>query len=155
MLVYAPVGGVLTAFGYELLALAGAVVVVGGTMVPDYDRSITRLRRRGPTHTVWFAGLFGLLVGAVWGLLGNLVAGASAAPGLFGFGLLVGTLAVVVHILGDVLTVDGVRPFAPVSDRRYAVGMERAMDLPSNYLLLAVGATVFACAFLLGGILAG
>lgn len=154
MLLYAPVGGVLAAQGHELLGLCGALFVFSAAMVPDIDRRVGWLRRRGPTHTVWFA----LAFGAATALAASVV-----FPYLFGLGedlslaagFALGTFVVVVHLVGDALTPAGVRPFAPLVDWEFAVEMKFASDAPGNYALLGVGLLAIGVAFLLGGSIAG
>lgn len=154
MLVYAPFGGLLAALGSELPALAGGIFLVYATMVPDYDRRVGWLRRRGPTHTVWFALLFGAAAGLAAVVVGSLVF-RLAANWSFAFGFALGTLAVVVHIAADALTPAGVRPFAPLHNSTYTFEAEFASSAPGNYALFGVGLLAIAFAFLLGGTIAG
>jgi inner membrane protein len=138
LLVYAPVGALTIGLGFERLALLGGVLAVGGAMLPDLDERVSFVAHRGPTHTVWFA----LAVGAVFGLGGAAIGareGVGVAVGLGLFGALVGTLTVVAHLLADVLTWSGIRPFAPVSDTWYSLEVTGATDPIANYLLLAAG----------------
>jgi inner membrane protein len=154
MLAYAPIGGVLAALGFELLALCGGALVVGTTMVPDYDRRFDWLDRRGPTHTVWFALGFGVFTGLLAAAVGPFVFGLDAVL-VFGFGFAFGAFAVVVHLVADALTPGGVRPFAPLSEATYAFEVQFATSAPGNYALLGVGVLVASLAFLIGGTLAG
>ena len=154
MLAYAPVGGVLAALGFELLALCGGALVVGTTMVPDYDRRVDWLEHRGPTHTVWFALVFGVVTGLLAAAVGPFVLGLDAVP-VFALGFVFGAFAVVVHIAADALTPDGVRPFAPLSEATYAIEVQFATSAPGNYALLGVGVLVASLAFLVGGTIAG
>ncbi|MDL0123103.1 metal-dependent hydrolase [Halobacterium salinarum] len=138
---YAPVVFILTALGYTTLGVLGGAVVVGGAMLPDIDQRLPGVKHRGPTHTVWFA----LAVGAVAGVVGLLLGasrGMLAALGTGLFGAVVGTLAVVAHILADVLTPTGVRPFAPVRDEKYTFDIVTAANPIANYALLVLGAVV-------------
>jgi inner membrane protein len=140
LVAYAPIVFILTALGYTTLGVLGGAVVVGGAMLPDVDQRIPGLKHRGPTHTVWFA----LAVGAVG--VGGLLLGASrgvlAALGTGLFGAVVGTLTVVAHILADVLTPTGVRPFAPVRGEKYTLDVVTAANPIANYALLVIGAVV-------------
>jgi len=127
LVAYAPVVFILTALDYATLALLGGAVVVGGAMLPDVDQRIPGVKHRGPTHTLWFA----LAVGVIVGLGGAAFAwsrGVLAALGMGIFGVGVGTLAVVAHLLGDVLTPTGVRPFAPIRDEKYTLDVVKAAN---------------------------
>jgi inner membrane protein len=104
--VYAPVAFVLVALDLLRLAFIGGGVMVALAMLPDYDQQIPFVKHRGITHTVWFA----LVVGAVIGVVGFLVGDSvGASLGYAAFGFVVGTLSVVAHLLGDVITPAGVR----------------------------------------------
>jgi inner membrane protein len=149
LVAYAPIVFVLTALNFVTLAILGGAVVVGGAMVPDLDQRIPGIKHRGVTHTVWFAlaaGVAGGICGAVFGWSYSPV--AAVAMGVFG--MLVGALAVVAHILADVLTPAGVRPFAPVRDDHYTVDVTRAANPIANYVLLGIGILVTAGALALG-----
>ena len=62
LVAYAPVGAVALALGFETLALVGAVAAGGLSMLPDYDQRVPGLDHRGPTHTVWFALVVGVVL---------------------------------------------------------------------------------------------
>jgi inner membrane protein len=154
MLVYAPVGGALAALGFELLGLLGAMFVFCAAMVPDFDRGVDWVGRRGFTHTVWFALLFGAATGLVGTLVRLWLLGLPAGLAfLFGFGL--GAFVVVVHIASDALTPEGVRPFVPLSDRWFHRDSEFVADPPGNYALFGIGLLALGIAFLVGGTIAG
>jgi len=146
MLVYAPLGFALLIAGRADLAIAGEIGVCWLAMVPDQDRRVPFVKHRGSTHTVAFA----LLVGAVLGGVGWILGGRPAAIGagsLAAFGFAVGTLAVLAHLVGDVLTPAGIRPFWPLSGREFTLSVARADDAVANYGLFALG--VFATVALL------
>jgi inner membrane protein len=149
LIAYAPIVCALVALNYLTPAVLGGVVVVGGAMVPDFDQRIPGVKHRGVTHTVWFALIAGV-VGGVGGAIVGLSYSIIAAVALGIFGVLVGTLAVVAHILADVLTPAGVQPFAPVRDDHYTLDVTRAANPIANYVLLGIGVLVTAGALALG-----
>lgn len=155
MLVYAPLGGVLLALGFPFLATIGAAVVVVSSTVPNWDRRVPWIRRRGVTHTVWFAGFLGTVLGVTGATTGRWIAGPREAAWLMLFGLAAGVLAVLTHIGTDALTRPGVTPFAPLSDDRYLYEVDRATSTPANYVLLAVGVGALVSAFVVGAVVAG
>lgn len=59
------------------------------------------------------------------------------------------------HILADVLTLAGVRPFAPVRDEKYTLDLAKAANPLANYVLLAVGVAAVALAAALGSAVGG
>ena len=128
---YAPVGAAAFAAGLESLAVAGGVIAVSGAMVPDLDQRVPGVSHRGITHTVWFVLALGAAVG-----IGGIVAGG-VATGIIG--RVAGVILVGAHLLADVLTPMGIRPFAPVTDREYSLDVPTASNPVANYALLAVG----------------
>ncbi|WP_458189299.1 metal-dependent hydrolase [Haladaptatus sp. NG-WS-4] len=138
---YAPFGCLLVAVGLTDRALVGGGVLLALAMLPDLDTKTDRLRHRGGTHSLAFALVVGLVAGVVGGLLGG--------PWFAGFGLFVGTLAVVSHLLADVITPMGIRPFWPVSPRHYTLDVTPANDPVANYLLLVGGSVLAGGAWLL------
>jgi inner membrane protein len=154
LVAYAPLALVAAALGLDDLAAVGALATVGLAMLPDVDLRVPLVPHRGPTHTVWFA----LAVAAVAGYVGwttGVPAGHLAGAGLAAFAAAVGGLAVASHVAADALTPMGVRPLAPVSDRRVAYGLTRASNPLSNLLGLVLGAGIVLGAFALGRWLRG
>lgn len=135
LLVYAPIGFGLLLAGYESAAFVGGTTMLGLTMLPDFDHGVPHLDHRGPTHTLLFALLVGALLGA---------GAATVVPGLGTplFAFAVGTLAILAHLLADLLTPMGVVPFWPLSTRRYSLQLTPARDARANYVLLGLGLVV-------------
>ena len=121
-------------------ALVGLLALV---MLPDVDRFVSALTHRGLTHTVWFAALLGLVVGAFVA-----VASADRTPNRVARralrGFCVGAGAVVAHLAGDVLTPVGVRPFAPLYAETWTLSLFYAADPRANAALLVAGAALVA-----------
>lgn len=147
LLVFAPVGYALVAAGYPGLAVLTGATMVWLTMLPDVDHRLPLVPHRGPTHSLLFAALVGGVFGGAGHLLAGQAGGSPALPlgvPLAVFGFVVGFVAVLAHLLGDVLTPAGVNFLWPVSSRRYSLSVARASDTVANYLLFALG--VFAVA---------
>lgn len=152
-ILFAPVAFASSYAGYlEPLALSLAGLVFGAT-VPDIDLEVGFLDHWGSTHTV-FAGLgLGLCYGAaaiflylrgpLEGGIVDVLLGVSLAVAL-GFG------AVVSHLLGDVITPMGIRPFYPLSDAHYSLGLVLSNNERANRGLLSAGSVS-----MVGGITAG
>lgn len=180
LLIYAPILAILLAAGdFFALAVVGWGLTVFHATLPDIDIKIPGIPHRGPTHTLWFAVLVGIVNGMaagivaaeyasgggfaspVWsGQIGSVLAPAAAlaadiSPGLVGLfaGCFVGAvcaLAIVSHILGDVLTPMGVRPFTPFSSAKYTINVTKAANRPANALLHYVGQGAVVAAIFLG-----
>jgi len=152
LLAYAPLAGIATALGAAELAVGGAIGAVALAPLPDYDQRVPLLAHRGLTHTVWFA----LLVGVVLAAAGLALAGrrplATVTTALFAG--LVGTLTVCSHVAADALTPAGVRPFAPLRNRRYTCDLVRAANPIANYALLGLGGAAVVAALVSGSTLA-
>lgn len=146
LLAYAPVGIWLGGAGHEQLAVVGAATMIALATVPDWDKGLPFLAHRGITHTVPFA----LGLGAVVGSAGVAVPalGPPLVVGTVGF--LLGTLSVLVHVAVDALTPMGVRPFWPLSGRRYSLALVRSANPLANYLLFALGVAASLAALWLG-----
>lgn len=141
LLAYAPVAFLLVASGSEELALTGGAIVVGGSMVPDWDQRIPFITHRGITHTIWFALLVGLFLGVGGWLLGTEL-GVREQFGLGAFGFVLGVLMIGAHLFADALTPMGIRPFAPLGDGTCTVGLTRAANPIGNGLLFVLGVLV-------------
>lgn len=160
LLAFAPIGFALVRAGEPLLAYLAGATMLWFAMLPDYDLRISFISHRGPTHTFLFAALVGGAFGAVGyaldgplGAVGVPATDATAVPpgldlALFGFGL--GVATVLAHLLADALTPMGVRPFWPVWDRRYTLGLVRAANPLANYALFVLGVFAAAAALVLG-----
>lgn len=135
---YAPIGLVLLVRGRSRLALAGTFLVAGLTLLPDVDKWLPWVVHRGRTHTLWFALGVGGSLGAALATIGEYRAERSTL-GLAAFGVVVGTLAVLAHLLGDVITPLGVRPLQPVSAVSYTFSLVFASDPTANAWLFALG----------------
>lgn len=138
LLLYSPIALLLLAQGHGALALVGGALAITLAMAPDCDCVIPFVEHRGITHTLAFALLVGALVGGAGWIVGSRIDAATATTfGRFAFG--VGTLTVVSHLLADVITPMGVRPFWPLSDRHFTFELVLARNWGANVVLFAVG----------------
>ncbi|MFQ3318256.1 MAG: inner membrane protein [Natronomonas sp.] len=141
LLLYAPVGAVLTAGGDPTLALVGFAVAAALSTLPDADEHLT-IEHRGPTHTVWFVIGVALLA-ALSGTLAGLVLARPVA-----FGTTVGGAAAISlssHLLADSITPMGIRPFAPASSFHHSFELTLAANPRANAAFFLAG-TVAALA---------
>jgi len=134
LLFVAPIGTLLIAAGFVELALMAGATAVALAMVPDLDQRVPGVTHRGPTHTVWFALLVGVITTAI------AVAVAIAGPVVSAVtGFVVGTGTIASHIAADALTPAGVRPWSPINDTHYSLDVVRAKNPLANYALLGLG----------------
>lgn len=156
-LLYTPIF-IAISFLYSVeVGIVGAIAFVGVSSIPDIDRHfdsgmnshrsdiwhIIPIKHRGFTHTIWFGAIVGGLgAGLVIIMLETYAPGA--VPVLIGgcFGFFCGFGGVMGHLLGDVVTPAGIRPFSPLSRTRYSLGLFTAANQIINYLFLCVGGGV-------------
>lgn len=152
LLVFAPIAyGLLLTQEYALVPI-GAAVVSGTASLPDVDQRVRFISHRGPTHTIWFALAVGAACGAGGYLLGTanlplvsidplqtaLVAGV------------VGTLTVLSHLVGDIITPAGLRPLSPLSRKKYTLDIVLARSPIANYGFLVTGFLASGAALIVG-----
>ena len=140
LLAYAPVGGAVTAAGAPGLAALGAVVTVTAATVPDVDEFLP-LAHRGPTHTVWFIVGCTLLAGGVGAAVGPGVGRPVALPAVVGAAV---GLSLASHLLADVVTPMGVRPFYPVLPWHRSLELTPSRNPRVNAALLGAGVAAIA-----------
>lgn len=158
--VYVPFGALLLFIGSLELFLLGLGCCAFGALVPDIDTDTPIFKHRGWTHTVWFVALLSI-TGAVgiFMFTAYLVTPKMAAIGIAieltwvgaTFGGLMLAVGMLSHLLGDMITPRGIRPFDPltprgilpisVSDRKYAFDLTKASNTTANagFLLLGFG----------------
>lgn len=153
LLVWAPVGGVLTLLGYPMLALLGGAIMVTVEQLPDYDMRMSLVSHRGITHTFVFALGVGALLGGIGaaitlvefvdtGLEQVIDIGPSPTVTLVMMGFVFGTLGIVSHLAADVITPSGIPVLWPRTSHRYSYGLVYAKDMAANYILLVAGVIV-------------
>ncbi|GAB6878963.1 metal-dependent hydrolase [Halorubrum gandharaense] len=137
LLAYAPVAGLVLEAGQPGLAVAGGLLAVGFATLPDADQSLP-IPHRGPTHTLAFAVVAGVLTALV-------AAGVALATGLAvpawtpHFVGTVVTVTLCSHIAGDAITPMGIQPFRPLSAFHFTLDLTPAKNPLANYLFLAGG----------------
>lgn len=146
---YAPVAFTTAALGRSDLTLVGAAAVVSLAMLPDVDLRLPLVPHRGPTHTVWFALVVAAAGGAV-GWIAGVPTGLAGGAGLAAFGTAVAGAAIGSHLVADAMTPMGIRPYAPLSDRRITHDVTAAANPIANALGLVLGVSLVSGAFLLG-----
>ncbi len=163
MLVYAPVAFLLIFADLMLLFALGLVLTVFFSFAPDFDLDAPLVSHRGITHTYLAAVIAGtlsavaLVLVTVAGTVSITVVGQSAILNLVVIGLVgfaVGTLGVLSHLLGDVLTPMGIRPRQPFDDDKTTLDLVYASNERANQALSILGALVLALA-IYGGVTLG
>lgn len=131
---------------FDRRAITGLGCVAALATLPDVDSHIAAIAHRGFTHTVWFALLVGLALGVAFALA------ASDRERRFDCGVdgtVAGLLAVLSHLLGDLLTPMGILPLAPVAGgQRLTFAFVSANDPTANRALLLFGLAVLTGATL-------
>jgi len=169
MILYAPILFVLVALDFIITGILGLVIMIYFASLPDMDLSHWFLKHRGFTHTYVFA----LIVGTVFGAFGLIISSAGMNAGILEqstwnqSGLPVGAFflgvyVIVGHIIGDIITPAGVRPFAkprfipnlPIFwDKQYSLSLVYAKNTLANGGFLLIGGLLIAIAFVSGAYL--
>lgn len=166
MLCYAPIafGAISQTKASFPLVVVGAALTSGLCMLPDIDQQLPFVSHRGVTHTIWFALLVGgILGGGVFiiaqyasSLITTYVAPTMQFTGLYTpvnlgwfFGI-TGLVVVVSHLLGDWLTVMGIRPYAPLWRHKHKLGIVHADNTFANWVLYIIGGIGIIVAILAG-----
>ncbi|MFW6018874.1 MAG: metal-dependent hydrolase [Halapricum sp.] len=149
LVLFAPVLAALGVAGHLWLGAVGVAIVFTTASMPDIDVRLPLIAHRGITHTVWAALAVGLAVAVAVGYAGTSIASSvpelavyepvalgAYAGGIVGF-------SVLGHLVGDLLTPMGIRPFAPLSNRSYSLGLWTA-DSIANKALFGLGVGVLA-----------
>ena len=138
----APLAHVLVASGHrtEVPRWVGIALVV--TLLPDFDFILPWFTHRGVTHSLLAAGCFGVVAavaGSKWDTTpispDNRVRQAK-------IGFAVGAGSTVGHLVGDLITPMGIRPFFPF-DSVYTLDLVYAKDMGANLAFVVVGVVVF------------
>lgn len=147
LLLYTPLAVLLstTATGSAPGFGFGLAAMVAWSLVPDIDELLP-IPHRGPTHSFVAAAIAGI----VTALLG--IAIVDANPQVAGFGFAVGVLGVTSHLLGDVVTPMGIRPWWPLSDRKYSLSLVLSADVRTNLVLAYAGTLALLCVVLLSSV---
>lgn len=140
LLVFAPFAYRFSRTGRGRRVGVGTLTVLLLATLPDVDGYVPGVVHRGITHTVWAA----LVVGALLALLGWRLHAGPARSRAARFAFLLGALSVLSHLLGDVLTPMGIRPFAPLVGSEYTLALVAARNPDANLAFLVAGVLALA-----------
>ncbi|MEF8976308.1 MAG: metal-dependent hydrolase [Halapricum sp.] len=157
LVLFAPVFAALAASGHVVLGAIGAVAVFVTASMPDIDIRLPVVDHRGITHTVWAAAALGIAVAASVFYLGERLAAAvpelavysPAALAVYTGGVM--AFSVLGHLVGDLLTPMGIRPFEPVWGRSFSLGLWTADSIANKALFGAGVITIAGTAYVLAG----
>lgn len=145
LLAFAPLGFALLRAGYVRVAASGTATAACLSTLPDVDQFVAWLPHRGPTHTVLFAVAVGVALGAVGSTYSRRRRRRDRPTAPVGTCLgLGGTLSVGSHLVGDVVTPMGIRPFVPFSDLHLTLALVASRNPQANALLFLAGGTTTA-----------
>jgi len=124
--------------GYET-----TVFIMVATMLaslPDIDMSLKRkgvpIHHRGPTHSLLFAIICGVLLsGVMFYLYKTLI--------YIAVGFFAGVSGIMTHLLGDMLTYMAFKPLWPFRDNEVSYGLFAASNKEANNAMLILGTICF------------
>lgn len=173
LLCLAPVLYALVRSGRPFLAvLACGVLVI--EPLPDYDHRVSFLEHRGVSHSLIAVAFVGGFCGALGGLVGTYVTApfgewlhttfiqsdntafawivarlaALNARMLAAVGFSVGGGGIVLHLFGDIITVAGIQPWLPFSNRTVSLSSLYAKNKIANGGLFVLGVVAMGVAAL-------
>jgi len=120
---------------YQIIAIG---LAVGVSSLPDIDLKYRQygIHHRGVTHSILFAFLVGLGLGALFYSNDNhLLWFVTGFAGGFG--------GIMSHLVGDILTYHAFKPLWPIKDTKISLGLCPASNKAVNEGLLAAGAVTF------------
>jgi inner membrane protein len=120
----------------------GVAVLVLLASAPDIDLFLAGIQHRGITHTVWAA----LVLGSTLAVGGGYLARRWGTTDDTSLTFAVGTVSVLTHLVGDVLTPMGIRPLYPLVSTTYSLDLVAARNPDANLALLCAGVCAFAAA---------
>ena len=137
LIAYAPFAAFALGGGEPRLAIGGSLFAAALATLPDVDQLLP-IPHRGPTHTVGFAAVVGVVAGGGVALAsGTVVASQPAWAPLFVGG--VATASLCSHLAGDAITPMGIRPLRPLSRVHFTLDLTPAKNPRVNVLFLSVG----------------
>jgi len=142
LLLCAPLANVLVTSGrrIEVFRWTGVALVV--TLLPDFDMFMPWLTHRGVTHSLLAAVCLGVVVAVVTTIRWRTLVFPEVDRRRAMLGFTVGAGSMVSHLVGDIITPMGVRPFFPV-DSVYTLDLVYAKDLRANLAFMLIGIVVF------------
>lgn len=166
LLVLAPIFYVLLPERPVLAVLVSGILVIQG--LPDKDQGISWLDHRGTSHSFvsallvgcvcagigWLSGTYAVQPLARWISTGGTFAGTTASwwgtrlamydpQTLAVIGFAVGAGGILTHLLGDIITPMGLRPFLPFSKRQYTISYTQASNPYANTGFFILGVVTF------------
>ena len=164
LLAFSPLAFLLDIGHASSATLVGIVIVAGVAPLPDFDQRIPFVKHRGITHTVWFIIGMSMTASAVTWIAAvqggktlhqTVPAAGPVSPVLpaFTVGFLV-ALGLTTHLLGDVITPMGIKPFAPVRETKYTWKLTTSGDATANNVLLVAGLGAIGAAIYIPHLLA-
>jgi inner membrane protein len=136
----------LVSSGYrvELPQWVGIALIV--TLLPDIDVFLPWLTHRGISHSLMAAVCLGVVVAIIATRWESPLTSSEDYVRRATLGFTVGAGSVISHLLGDIITPMGIRPFYPVSDL-YTLNFVYAKDIGANLAFLVIGSVVFWAAY--------
>jgi inner membrane protein len=159
LLIATPLAGLLAVIATPAVGAVFLMGALGGTGIPDLDQKTSLVKHRGWTHTIWFSTVLtivsfpGYVILFTTILPPEILPFVSASPivlsSVFAIGMGFGVLS---HLLGDVITPMGIRPFSPLtprqlcdrtpSEKKYVFEIAKASNRWLNQGALGVGILV-------------
>lgn len=155
MILFAPILFIMMSFEYIFISIFGLIIITYFASLPDIDLKYQFLTHRGFTHTYLFGLFIGLISSSLFTIINVLsINSGIIEPSIFNmigipiWGFFIGLFTVMGHIIGDVITPAGIRPFKkpkyipnlPIfSDKKYTFDLVYAANTWANIGFLLIG----------------
>jgi inner membrane protein len=158
-----PITFILNSINRPILSVITIITTIFLTTQPDIDLKLPVVKHRGLTHTIYFAILLGLIASFIFrkshSLFLDQIVTNTSTMSITLLGFLVGFLAVISHLMADVITITGIQPFSfgflgnyrPFSkfskETRYQLQWTTAKSPLANLILVILGFTLTLLSF--------
>lgn len=107
-------------------------------VIPFLSNLLNATKHRKITHTIWYALLWGLIISSFSFIyFSNYETLPRMILSITGF--IIGFLGIISHLLGDILTPMGIKPFYPVKNKNYTLDKVKAKNKYANFSFLFLG----------------
>lgn len=121
-------------------------------IIPFLENFLNLTKHRSITHTVWYALLWGIIV-AIGSFMIFSPVNLLNIILFVSLGFIIGFLGIISHLLGDILTPMGIKPFYPVKNKNYSLNKFKAKNPFYNYGFLILGIVISSLIVFIGNYL--
>lgn len=107
-------------------------------IIPFLSNILNATKHRKITHTIWYSILWGMIIASLLFLYSQEYNFKTRIL-LTLTGFIIGSIGIISHLIGDVLTPMGIKPFYPIKNKKYTLDKVKAKNPYANYGFLIIG----------------